>query len=481
MNKIARFIRRPSRLVVEIGDWIKIAESALTPTGYKISKINVKKTLDIKGDLSSGIKGMLKEADIKTNQAILVIPRQFVTIRNLELPSTDDKEIKEIIDLQVSKQTPYSREEIIFGFKSRKGMKEGYSDVLLAIAKKDIIEERIKVLKDAGLETVSVRLGSEAIYQYFLILNKDKPDKIILFIDIDSVFSDVMIISKNNLEYSRNITIGKDFILANPDNWKNALIEEIKRTLDIYQHESGSKNIERILCAGTTEGLDDFLPALRAEFNLPVDIMGFLGSSLLFDKTASSCKQAAKRVSLSSVSGILCPAGNPDINLLPQDAEIERQMREKTKNITNTGILVILFFALLSAILTEKFYAKSSYYNTLHEKFVRTEKESSGIEDVKVRVDTIREYLDAKGSVLNVLREIFAVMPSEIYLTSISYAKNKEVMLAGTSEKMSDVFKLVTLLEELGCFEKVKTNYATKKKKGDKEVVDFELSCPIVE
>jgi Tfp pilus assembly PilM family ATPase len=481
MNKIISFIRRPSRLAVEIGDWIKIAESALTPAGFKISKINVKKTLDIKGDLSSGIKGMLKEAGIKTNQAILIISRQFVTIRNLELPSTDDKEIREIIDLQASKQTPYSREEIIFGFKSRKSLKEGYSDVLLAIAKKDIIEERIKVLKDAGLDAVSVRLGSEAIYQYFLLLNKDKQDRTILFIDIDSVFSDVMVISKNNLEYSRNIPIGKDFILANPDSWKDALIEEVKRTLGIYQHEAGSKNIEQILCAGTTEGLNGLLPALRAEFNLSVDTAGFLGPPLLFDKTTSSYTHAAKHVSLSSVSGILCPAENPDINLLPQDAEIEKQIREKTKNITNTGILVILFFALLSAILTQKFYVKSSYYNTLHEKFVRTEKESSGIEAVKVRVDTIREYLDAKGSVLNVLQELSAVMPAEVYLTSINYKKNKEVILAGTSETMSDVFKLVTLMEELGCFEKVKTNYATKKKKENKEVVDFELSCPIME
>ena len=224
MNKIIPFIRRPRRLAVEIGDWVKIAESTLTPSGYKISGITVKKALDIKGELSSGIKAMLKEADVKTNQAVLVVPRQFVTIRNLELPSVDDREIGEIVDLQASKQTPYAREEIIFGFKARKSPKDGYSDVLLAIAKKDIVEERMKVLKEAGLDVGSVRLGSEAIYRYFLLLNKDKPGKTTLLIDIDTNFSDVLVISNDNLEYTRNITIGKDFTLKNPDSWKNSFI-----------------------------------------------------------------------------------------------------------------------------------------------------------------------------------------------------------------------------------------------------------------
>lgn len=481
MNKIIPFIRRPRRLAVEIGDWVKISESTLTPSGYKISGITVKKALDIKGELSSGIKAMLKEADVKTNQAVLVVPRQFVTIRNLELPSVDDREIGEIVDLQASKQTPYAREEIIFGFKARKSPKDGYSDVLLAIAKKDIVEERMKVLKEAGLDVGSVRLGSEAIYRYFLLLNKDKPGKTTLLIDIDTNFSDVLVILNDNLEYARNITIGKDFTLKNPDSWKNSFIVEIKKSLEIYSHEAGSKNIESISLAGMTEGLDDLLSALRLEFNMPVDTVGALGPSLLFDKTTPSFKQAAHSVSLSSISGILCPVEEPSVNLLPQDAEIEKQMKEKTGNIAKTGILAILFFALLSGIFMERFYTGSSYYNTLHEKFLQTEKEALVVETMKVRVDTIRQHLDKKGSALNILQELFAIMPKEVYLTGVVYVKNKEVILSGTSLGMSDVFKLVTLLEELGCFEKVKTNYATKKKKEDREVVDFELTCPIKE
>lgn len=481
MNNIIPFMRKPRRLAVEIGDWVKIAESTLTPSGYKISGIRIKKTLEIKGELSAGIKAMLKEADITINQTALVVPRQFVTIRNLELPSVDKKEIREIVDLQASKQTPYSREEIIFGFKARKSAKNGYSDVLLAIAKKDIIEERMKVLKEAGLDVGSVRLGSEGIYRYFMLLDTGKSDKTTLLIDIDNDFSDILIISNNNFEYTRNITIGKAFTLKNPDNWKSSFIAEIKKSLEIYCHETGSKNIERILLTGMTEGLDELLSVLRLEFHLPVNTAGGLNPSLLSNKTRPYYKQAACDASLSSITGILCSAEELSVNLLPQDAEIERRMKEKTKNIINAGILTILFFTLFSAIFMERFYTQNSYYNTLHDKFLQTEKEALVVETMKVRVDTIRQHLDKKGSALNILQQLFIVMPRDVYLTDIGYVKNKEVDLSGRSLTMSDVFKLVTLLEELDCFEKVKTNYATKTKKEDREVVDFELTCPVKE
>ena len=154
-------------------------------------------------------------------------------------------------------------------------------------------------------------------------------------------------------------------------------------------------------------------------------------------------------------------------------------MRYKAKNISHTGILGISILILLSAFLLQRFYREKSYYEILHNKFLKTEKESSDIERMKLKVSAIRRYLDRKNSPLNILQELINAMPKEAYFHNIIYTKDKEVVLTGSSETMSDVFKFVSVLEGLDCFEKVKTNYATKKQKEGREIIDFELVCPL--
>jgi Tfp pilus assembly PilM family ATPase/Tfp pilus assembly protein PilN len=476
-RRIIPFLQRQKKLAIEIGsDWIKIAEAVWTPAGYEVSKFKARRLLDIKDNLSSGIKALLEEMAFKGKGAILIIPRYFITIRELELPSTNPGELAEIIDLQVSKQTPYSRSEITFDFKIIESVREGYSKVLLVIVKKNIIEERLKILKESGLEPESVRISSETAYQYLSSREqfKEIEKKVTAVIDIDSYFSDCLVINKGNLLFTRNIFTGRDFISKNPDTWKEKFIEEIKKSLELFQHEAEKVGIENIVLTGATEGLTDLPALIRNALNLPAH-------TLDIDKTALSTEETAKNISLSALFGALCSIEEPRINLLPREAEIERQMKAKAKNITHTGILSILILVLLSAFLLERFYIKNHYYEALCGKFTKTEKEATEVERMKLRVNMIRDYLDKKNSAINILQSLFSVTPKEVYFSNINYTKDKEVILTGVSETMSDVFKFVTVLEELDYFEKVKTNYATKKKKEEREVVSFELICPLTE
>jgi Tfp pilus assembly PilM family ATPase/Tfp pilus assembly protein PilN len=484
INKIIGFpiVSRPKRVAIEFAsDWVKIAESVWTPQGYKLAKLKAKRMVDIKDNLSSALLELFNQMNIKKGAVTLIIPRHLVTLKYLELPSTENKEIQEILDLQITKQTPYSRQEIVYGFKVIKGKKEGYSNVLLAIAKKSVIEERLNLLKGLGLEPESVVIGSGMAYQNFFLSDKYKDirDKTALLIDIDAQVSDILIVNKGELVFTRNISLGRDAILRNPDELKNKFVAELRAALEVYRHETDRPDIENILCLGVTSGLEDILTFLRTEFNLPLDVISQLDIQFFSKELIPAVKDTGETISLSAIFGVVRSPEKPDINLLPQEFEIEKKMRYKAKNISHTGILGISILILLSAFLLQRFYREKSYYEILHNKFLKTEKESSDIERMKLKVSAIRRYLDRKNSPLNILQELINAMPKEAYFHNIIYTKDKEVVLTGSSETMSDVFKFVSVLEGLDCFEKVKTNYATKKQKEGREIIDFELVCPL--
>ena len=84
---------------------------------------------------------------MENSKDILVIPRHLATLRFIELPSTELSEINNMVEFQALKELPYAKEEIITSFKNLGAYKKGFSYIMLAIVKRQLIEEMIKERK----------------------------------------------------------------------------------------------------------------------------------------------------------------------------------------------------------------------------------------------------------------------------------------------------------------------------------------------
>ena len=62
------------------------------------------------------IISLFGELKLKNPDIISIIPSPLVITKNIEIPSADPQEIREIVNLQAGRHTPYSREEIIVDF-----------------------------------------------------------------------------------------------------------------------------------------------------------------------------------------------------------------------------------------------------------------------------------------------------------------------------------------------------------------------------
>src|SRR3989338_2460610 len=111
LRKLVPGLNRPTA-VIEIGnDWIKFLRVDASARRRIISKIFFSKLSQIKEPVENVLSRVFKEFGLSRRwTVILSLPRQLATLRILELPSENSAEIEEIIQLQVGKQTPYSKE-----------------------------------------------------------------------------------------------------------------------------------------------------------------------------------------------------------------------------------------------------------------------------------------------------------------------------------------------------------------------------------
>jgi Tfp pilus assembly protein PilN len=91
----------------------------------------------------------------------------------------------------------------------------------------------------------------------------------------------------------------------------------------------------------------------------------------------------------------------------------------------------------------------------------------------------MREYRLAQLMPLRVLRELYTVVPSQVALTLMILDTKGTVLLKGQAPSMSEVFALVSALEESSLFHNVQVRYANKRQTQEREIADFEVQCPL--
>ena len=68
--------------------------------------------------------------------------------------------------------------------------------------------------------------------------------------------------------------------------------------------------------------------------------------------------------------------------------------------------------------------------------------------------------------------------PPGIQWQSLTYTQNEQVVLKGASEALPKIYEFVASLDSLPLFGQVEAKRVAKRKSDERDVTDFEISCP---
>lgn len=284
MGIFGSFIKRgKDHIGMDIGSYsVKTVELVQEKDIFKIKNMGYGRVAKAGSAESAqeAIRESLSMAKIVSNKDVnIAVSGASVVVRFIELPRMNEDELKNAIIFEAEKYIPFSVHDVIIDHQLLiPHLADNKMLVLLIAAKKDVINERLDMVSQAGLSVNIVDVASLACANAFLMTAKRKKEEAAAVINIGAKGTDISIVSGDILCFTRSIQIGgDDFTKAlsdsmslgqkeaeelkiNPgeksqevnDGMKAALhnvADEIRLSFSYYENQSG-RNIARVYLSG---------------------------------------------------------------------------------------------------------------------------------------------------------------------------------------------------------------------------------------
>lgn len=441
-------------LLLEVsGDWIKLIEVTGGRGGVTFSRVYLE-PVDKEVAVSESLQTALNDKKFNRLPVLSCIPRQLVNVRLLELPSTEMAEIRDMVELQVGRQTPYSLNEILSGFKCLGTIRQGtYTRVMLAIVQRTIVRERYYAMEAAGLGVKRLTISSEGVFNWFLYRTRNEPsERVNALLDVDSFFTHMIVIQHRKVIYTKSILWGA----RQAGEGLDVFAQRVKEAFQACSESLRDTVIETLTVSGAGIHLEGVEETLGNALSLPCH-----KADCLEDIRPGGEREVLRdaRYATASVTALVGMALAPnllDFDFVPDVVRLREQIGTQSRRwAVAAGLLITaMVSASLFGMLAVGYRAHSlSKVNTTLD----------GLQDRVVRVERMlevvratRERQDSRFLPENLLPAIHKSVPEGVYLETLDLdIRLSRFTLGGTAPSRRDIRELIRLLEESPFFVEV--------------------------
>lgn len=418
----------------------------------------------------------VSELGVKNVSAVYAVCANVVTTKNIEVPSLDPAEIKSIIDLQAGRHTPYAREEILVGFITIGVFQRNYTKVLLVIINREVLKKQLSVFENTGLRIEKVVFAPEAMARFYAqmlsVKNEDSPVGII---NVMQYRTDFMIEFNSTVATCRSLPVGMTHLIKEGGSARDKLLDELGKSLEAYQNEDINKVPEVFYLTNEDAKLKEIQSSLQERLKANIKFLPCLekmqGSQPALLKFVSDYgDDSFLDVLAAGISG-----DNLQVDLTPDEVKLQRTMEEKGRQVLRAIIFSIVIIFLVIFLFYSKGYFKGAMLEKLNDDYLDKQKSVIELDRIGHKTRIIKDFLRDRMVSLDIIQELYKLIPNEIYLENIRLEDDGSITVTGVSDSMSVIFNFITTLEESTLFKGVKTRSTTAKKERDKDVAAFEI------
>lgn len=430
-------------------------------------------------DVSAQIQKKLFSWGLKNPRAFVTVPMHTVVIRSIEIPSLNPDEIREIVNLQASRHTPYSRSDIIIDTLDLGVVRDNYTKVLLIIAPREAVLKQQRILERAGLRIEKVFFPPEGMAHACCdILHKESQSSPLAVVHMDSEFTNFIVIQSRRVYFVRGIAVGARNLLEERAAYGDRFVDELQKSLESYTSDEAGPPPSLLVLTGVaaeTESLDSlFTETLK----MPIKHQTYF-KYFAISKEALEVAESTKNLSFFNVIAPLLVWEKMKVDMVTEERRLKIQLEKRAREVLTTGVLAMVFLALVSGVLAGKIYFKRVYYEKLHARYEPVIRDAKELDHLFSKTQIIKDYLANRGASIEALTELYGALPKEIYLANVRYEDAKQFTVKGTSKTMAAVFTFVTNMEKSERFASVKTKYVTSRSENGVDQADFEIVSEI--
>jgi type IV pilus assembly protein PilM len=233
------------------------------------------------GAITDAIREAIDNGKIKSKNVAAAVSGHSVIVKKVSLPVMTREELDEQIRWEAEQYIPFDVNEVNLDFQILDGVEDqGHMEVLLVAAKKDLIDDYVQVITEAGLTPVAIDVAAFAVENAFEANYDHKSAGTIALVNIGAQVVNINIVSNGVPCFTRDITTAG-----------NQYTEEIQKALSISFDEA-----ERIKLGGRGTDGQDVVPreVEQAMQSVTETVIGEISRSLDFFAATSADSRIQK-------------------------------------------------------------------------------------------------------------------------------------------------------------------------------------------
>ncbi len=298
---------------------IKVSELKETKKGYFLQNFGINPlppevivdgTLMNSPAIVEGIQTLVVERKIKAKEAVTSVSGQSVMIKKITLPAMTEDELEDQIQWEAEQYIPFDINDVNIDFQILSpGDDEGNMEVLLVAAKKDMINDYLAVITEAGLTPVVVDVDAFSLENMYEINYQIMENEVLAIVNIGASVINLAITKNGQYVFGRDVSSGGNLFTEEIQKQLSVSYEEaemlklggsatgeteavmrqevesvirsvseqlsgeIARSLDFYQASAAEEQINKIWLSGGSCRVSGLAETIQRKQNIPTEIL----------------------------------------------------------------------------------------------------------------------------------------------------------------------------------------------------------------
>ena len=256
--------------------------------------------------VSSAIEKIFNDNRIKTRNVATSVSGHSVIVKRVTVAAESEEELYNAIPYEAQQHIPFDMTDVNMSYQSLGPSSSGQgTDVMLVAVKREKILNHTNVLSQAGKIPTVVDYDGFAVFNAFEANYEIPSVQMAALLNIGASIMNIVIGRGGNPLFTRDVSVGgnqytdtlqKELDLSYEDaerlkqgfdvpnvtqdqklphlrSVSEILLLEIQKTFDFFRQTTSTENVQHVYISGGTAKTEGLVDQLKAEFNIPVEII----------------------------------------------------------------------------------------------------------------------------------------------------------------------------------------------------------------
>lgn len=216
---MALFGRKKTTVGLDIGSGlIKVAvidHSKAEPELVRVSIVPLIPDAIVEGEVmdtaivAEAIQNAIASADVKTKQVATAVGGRDVIIKKIQIERVKEQQARELMRWEAEQHVPFDMESVELDFQILDPDDVGSEmSVLLVAAKRELVQSKMRILTDAGLEPAIVDVDAFALHNAFELNYPDALHGVVGLVNIGHEVTNINVLDGGVPILTRDLTVG---------------------------------------------------------------------------------------------------------------------------------------------------------------------------------------------------------------------------------------------------------------------------------